>query len=267
MPAVPPAAPPAVPPADGDVAQERRPLAGTSPQVAGTVRAALRAGTPSHARALRSPVRRDNLSSLRKRLGQRDQKILEYLFEHRCLTTHQICDLFFDSPRTARERMRELFEIDLVRRFQPQALRGEGSYPFHYVLGPTGARLVAALRGVDVRTLGYRKGLEEQIAFSPKLLHLLDVNTFFSRLEWVCRRRGYRFEWWSEPRCLRRWGSVVRPDGYGVVRWNGAKLRFFLEMDRGTERPWRLSEKLPRYSEVALSRKCPGPSPLLLQRD
>lgn len=177
--------------------------------------------------------------------------ILEYLFEHRCLTTHQITDLFFDSPRAARERMRELYEIQLVSRFQPQALPGEGSHPFHYVLGPIGARLVAAVRGIDVRTLGYRKGLEEQVAFSPRLPHLLDVNTFFTRLVWACRRRGHRFEWWSETRCLRHWGSIVRPDGYGVVRWNGAKLRFFLEMDRGTERPWRLSEKLPRYSEVA----------------
>lgn len=177
--------------------------------------------------------------------------ILEYLFEHRCLTTHQITDLFFDSSRTARERMRELYEIQLVSRFQPQALPGEGSHPFHYVLAPTGARLVAAVRGIDVRTLGYRKGLEEQVAFSPRLPHLLDANTFFTRLGWACRRRGYRFEWWSETRCSRHWGSIVRPDGYGVVRWNGARLRFFLEMDRGTERPWRLSEKLPRYSEVA----------------
>lgn len=209
-----------------------------------------RAGTPSHRRA-RSPVRQDQLSKLRKRVGPRDQTILDFIFEHRCLTTHHICDLFFESPRTARERMRELCEMDLVRRFQPQALPGEGSQPFHYVLGPVGARLVAASRGTDLRTLGYRSGLEEQIAFSPRLAHLLDINTFFCRLAWVCRRRGYKFEFWSELHCLRHWGSVVRPDGSGLVRWNGAKLHFFLEMDRGTEKPWRLAEKLPRYTETA----------------
>jgi hypothetical protein len=217
----------------------------------------LRAGTPSQRRA-RSPVRRKGLSALHQRLGERDHNICEFLFEHRCLTTHQIQDLFFDSPRSTRQRLYELNEMQLVVRFRPHAARGQGTYPFHYVLGPMGAQLVAARRGLDLRELGYRRELEDQIAYSTRLPHLLDVNTFFSRLAWTCRRRHFGFEWHSETRTAKRWGSIVRPDGSGSIRFNGTQLSFFLEMDRGTERPWRLSEKLPRYSEAALLEECPG---------
>lgn len=211
-----------------------------------------RAGTPSHERASRSPVRRNGLTNLYARLSGRDHRICEYLYEHKCLTTHQIRDLFFSSSRGARDRLLELHGMKLVVRFQPPARPGQGSFPYHYLLASMGARLVAARRGIDLRELGYRRELVEQVAFSPKLPHLLAVNTFFSRLAWSCRRNGHSFpEWWSEIRCARKWGSIVRPDGFGVIESNSVKHRFFLEMDRGTERPWRLTEKLARYDEVA----------------
>jgi hypothetical protein len=216
-----------------------------------------RGGTPSHERASRSPVRRNGLTNLHKRLSERDHQICDYLHEHKCLTTHQIADLFFNSPRSARDRLLDLYEMKLIIRFQPHARPGQGSFPYHYLLGPMGARLVAARRGIDLRGLGYRRELVEQVAFSPKLPHLLAVNTFFSRLALACRRNCDRLEWWSETKCARQWGSIVRPDGYGVIESNIAKLRFFLEMDRGTERPWRVAEKLPRYDEVAYLESAP----------
>jgi hypothetical protein len=42
---------------------------------------------------------------LRARLTDRDQAILELVWEHRVLTTHQIAAIFFTTPGKARDRL------------------------------------------------------------------------------------------------------------------------------------------------------------------
>ncbi len=58
-------------------------------------------------------------------------------------------------------------------------------------------------------------------------------------------------QWWSERRCGREWGEVVRPDGYGVWCEDGASMPFLLEHDNGTERLARLANKLEGYAKLA----------------
>ncbi|MDA8285628.1 MAG: replication-relaxation family protein, partial [Actinomycetota bacterium] len=58
-------------------------------------------------------------------------------------------------------------------------------------------------------------------------------------------------EWWSERRCAREWGEVVRPDGYGIWTEHRTSLPFLLEHDNGTERLDRLAQKLDGYARLA----------------
>ncbi|MGH9075607.1 MAG: replication-relaxation family protein, partial [Acidimicrobiales bacterium] len=58
-------------------------------------------------------------------------------------------------------------------------------------------------------------------------------------------------EWWSERRCAREWGELVRPDAYAVWVEAGASLPFLYEHDNGTERLRRLARKLDGYARLA----------------
>jgi hypothetical protein len=63
----------------------------------------------------------------------------------------------------------------------------------------------------------------------------------------VCRRRGSDDaleEWRSAAACAR---GRFRPDGYGCYRSAGSRFGFFLEYDRGTERPGDYAAKLAAY--------------------
>ena len=74
----------------------------------------------------------------------------------------------------------------------------------------------------------WRRGLAHDLAASQRLAHLVGVNGFFTALLRSARTRpGCRLEeWWSERRCAREWGEVVRPDGYGVWVDHGASMPF-----------------------------------------
>jgi hypothetical protein len=51
-------------------------------------------------------------------------------------------------------------------------------------------------------------------------------------------------EWRSAAACTH---GRVRPDGYGCYRRNGSRFGFFLEFDRGTEKPAQYASKLATY--------------------
>jgi hypothetical protein len=78
-------------------------------------------------------------------------------------------------------------------------------------------------------------------------------NGFFSRTAYRCQQtQGLGpAEWWSECRCAAEWEGTVRPDGLGRLGGPGIDVRFFLELDRGTERISPLEEKLARYERLA----------------
>ena len=141
----------------------------------------------------------------------------------------------------------------MLERFRPRT--GANPAPFHWVLGPLGAALVAAEAGVDVAELDWRRGLVHDLAASQRLAHLVGVNGFFTALLRSARTRsGCQLEeWWSERRCGREWGEVVRPDGYGVWVDHGVSMPFLLEHDNGTERLARLADKLGGYAKLAVA--------------
>jgi hypothetical protein len=137
-----------------------------------------------------------------------------------------------------------------VERFRP--FRSTGSHPWHYILGEAGIHIVAAWRGVDRKDLKLHIDRLRAVAYSPRLPHLVEVNGFFTRLAHRCRSSNLRLtEWWSERRCASEWKGMVRPDGLGRLRGSGVDVRFFVEVDRGTESSARLEEKVARYARVA----------------
>jgi hypothetical protein len=193
------------------------------------------------------------LLSVLGHLTDRDRRLCRLLDEHRVLTTNQVADVGFSGERRARMRLSELYALDVLDRFRPQVWRA--SAPYHWVLGPLGAALVAAEAARDVADLSWRRSLAHDLAASQRLAHLVGTNGFFTALLRAGRTRAgcSLAEWWSERRCAREWGEVVRPDGYGVWREATTSVPFLYEHDNGTERLERLAAKLEGYAGLAVA--------------
>jgi hypothetical protein len=197
----------------------------------------------------------EQLAALAGRLTDRDRAILRLVHEYRVFTTHQLTEVSFNSQDRAEHRLRELTQARVLLRFRPHARHGEGSAPYHYVLGPLGAAVLAAEQGVEVRRLGYRPDKALEVAHSQRLPHMVGVNGFFTAL--VASGRQDRAQaaslatWLSERACADHWGHVVRPDSFGRWRQHGRQVGFFLEYDRGTEPLDRLAAKLHGYGRLA----------------
>lgn len=188
------------------------------------------------------------------RLTPRDKWIARMLWEHKVLTAHQITALAFPSVRSGRMRLRELYLAGVLDRFQPFVTLGTA--PMHYVLAPAGAAVLAAEDGLDIKELGYRHDRAFGIAHSLRLAHTVGVNEWFTALVGRARHPhpGERIElaaWWSETRCARHFGDLIKPDGYGRWQQHDRQVEWFLEYDFGTEPLGKLAGKLAGYAALA----------------
>lgn len=213
----------------------------------------LRGALPTHATP-RSTARArntaDHQADLAWRLTPRDHWILAMLHEHRVLTAPQITDTAFPSYRSGRQRLRELYQWSVVDRFQP--FISVGTAPMHYVLGPAGAAVLAAAYGLEPRALGYRHDRAFGIAHNLRLAHAVGVNEWFAALIATAGTTGDVLDvWWSEQRCARHFGDLVRPDAYGRWSAHDRRVEFFLEFDLGTEALTRVAAKLAGYAALA----------------
>jgi hypothetical protein len=200
----------------------------------------------------RTPASAD-LALLAGRLTDRDRQLCRLLREHRVLTTSQIRDLAFGSLNVAQHRLVALARLGVLERFRPVWPHGGGSAPWHYVLGPAGAAVLAAEQAITPAQLGYRRDRTLAIAHSQRLGHQVGINGFFTTLAARARRHptAALLAWWSERQCAERWGHVVRPDGYGRWHDQDGEVDFFLEYDTGTEPLDRLLAKVHAYTELA----------------
>ncbi|MET8759864.1 replication-relaxation family protein [Lentzea sp. NPDC004782] len=174
------------------------------------------------------------------------------LAEHKVLTTQQIVELCYPSTRSANHRLLDLYKWRVVDRFQPFVT--SGTAPMHYVLDIAGSVALAYEDGIDPRKLRYRHEDAIGIAHSLRLAHTVGTNSFFTKLIALSRRPGARGRltaWWSELRCKRLFGDMVRPDAYGRWREDGQQIEFFLEFDFGTEELGKLARKLHDYAKLA----------------
>jgi hypothetical protein len=195
------------------------------------------------------------IARLATRLTERDRWLARMLYEHRVLTTHQIVEMAWPSVRSANMRLLRLYQWRVIDRFQPFVTYGTA--PMHYVLDLAGAALLAREEGLDLRDLDYRHDRATGIAYSLHLAHTVGTNGFFTALVAHSRRAhasGQLAAWWSETRCAKHFGDIVRPDAYGL--WHESSptptaFEWFLEFDFGTERPDRLGGKLAGYAKLA----------------
>jgi hypothetical protein len=195
------------------------------------------------------------------RLTPRDRWILAMLAEHRILTTTQLARLAFGTRRVAALRLATLHTLGVVHRFRPYTPLG--SAPWHWLLAPTGAHLVADDHDTTVDALGYHPERLARLAVSLHLAHTVGVNDLLTDLAHHCRTHpedGHLAVWWSERRCHHAWGGRIRPDAY--ARWHtphppgaghgdaGTEVDWFLEYDTGTENLDRIINKLTAYARL-----------------
>jgi hypothetical protein len=200
------------------------------------------------------------------RLTDRDRRILALVAEHRVLTTEQLTVLAFGSRTRAQHRLQELFGLDVLWRFRFPRAAG-GSYPWHYALGYTGARLIAAQKAVRPPRPAEHAQQLERLVESPKLRHQLGVNDFFVSLAAYARRQGWPDAntfggsgldtWRGEAEITAFHVGTVRPDGFGAWAEHGRLIRFYLEYDTGSETLARVAGKLEDYHAAA--RRAGGP--------
>jgi hypothetical protein len=197
----------------------------------------------------------DRVLRVRAQLTSRDRLLLDWLADHRVLTTFQISHALFGSLDFAQRRLLKLHRLGLVDRFRPLRAGG-GSYPWHYVLDQVGAEFVAASRDRAPPRPGQTTERKRRIATGRTLSHLLGVNQFFTDLAgWARTHPPARLErWWPEQRCAEpgTFGttliSPVRPDGYGVFSDGDRRVAFFAEFDTGFEQHGVLLGKVSRYA-------------------
>ena len=216
---------------------------------------------PQPQRNLRTPVRpagrivadADHLVFLAGHLSPRDRWITRLTHEHRVLTSHQLVEVGWPSRRSANYRLRTLYQWRVLDRFQPLIPVGRGLAPAHYVCDIGGASILAAEDGLDMPATGYRRVRAMAIAHSLRLSHQVAVNGFFTRLIAHARvaRAGTLTAWWSETRCLRAFGDLVRPDAYGRWASRHGEIEWFLELDWATEPHTRLARKIADYARLA----------------
>jgi hypothetical protein len=185
------------------------------------------------------------------RLTERDRLLCRVLWEHRVLTTEQVCDLCFTSLVSTQHRLVALFRLGVLDRFR--SLRPTGSESWRYSLGPIGAALVAAERGIEAPRSSVLRDRVVALAAGQRTNHTLGVNGFFCALHRAARDRAGAevVAWWSERRCAAEWGELVRPDAYGIWEQDGQRAEFFLEYDTGSEPLPRVAGKLAGYRDLA----------------
>lgn len=190
-----------------------------------------------------APLRigRQDLFSLRQRLSDRDLQLLQYTGALRLLAARQIQSLLFPdeqhaTPRTAarccRRVLERLSQQQLLARLERRIGGARAGSASHiYALTSLGQRVL----DLD----GPRRRLWEPSGFFVD--HTLAVAEFVVRLVAASRAGAFELvEWQSEPECWRDVTTlggrlVLRPDLFVTVAVGEYELRWFVEVDRGSE--------------------------------
>ena len=210
---------------------------------------------------LQSPARRASADirwSVTRNLTERDREVLRLLERFRVLTTPQVAQLLFGSHKRASARLLEMHDVNLLDRFRPYR-EDWGSHPWHWVVGPLGAGVLAAEKGEHAEKATRRWRGERTLAYAcgQRLAHLVGVNDLFVALSAHARHHaGARVvDWMTEAEAAKWTDGLVRPDAFGEWDEDGQRLEVFFEYDRGTESLPRLVAKLADYERFEAERQ------------
>lgn len=186
-------------------------------------------------------VGRQDLFSLRQRLSNRDLQLLQYVGALRLLAARQIQRLLFPdeehaTPRTAARCCRRVLERltrqQLLARLERRVGGARAGSASHiYALTALGQRVL----DLD----GPRRRLWEPSGFFVD--HTLAVAEFVVQLVAGAQAGDFELiEWQAEPECWRDVSTlggrlVLRPDLFVTVAVGEYELRWFVEVDRGSE--------------------------------
>jgi hypothetical protein len=217
---------------------------------------------------MRKPIQTsDPLLRLQASITARDDRLLDWLYDHGVLTTDQIAAALFPSLDFAQRRLRRLTTLRATDRFRPNRAYG-GSYPYHYVLDQLGYDHVHAQRGLGRPRRDQARRRKQALTSRRDLPHLLGGNQFFVDLAAHARThpdtgldRWQPASAFHEPGVLYREGGnpemmvhgptgLPRPDGAGVWTEQDRSVPFFLEYDTGSERLDILTEKIAKYERL-----------------
>jgi hypothetical protein len=197
------------------------------------------------------PPASDQPTALAGRLSDGDLQVCRLLAEHQVLTTGLLALLLDVPSRTLQQRLATLTALRIVDRFRPHQPVGAGSASYHYLLGETGAAILAADPTTTHRGLGWdRARLLGLAQANGRLSHLLSVNTLLAQLTHAARHEpSVRLVcWWPAHRCQAHWGRLITPDAY--ARWQDpdGEVDFFLHHQPAVDQPAGL---LDGYNELA----------------
>lgn len=215
--------------------------------------------TPSHKRISTPPA---------MRLTERDQLILQSIYECRILTSHQLEVLHFssnDSKRSLRSacqrRLQKLYHHGYIDRIHRPMILGEGRNPFAYALDKQGVAVIANRLGIDRASVGWKP---KNNRLGPMFLeHLLQINTVrvvalllntngaIQELKWIDELSLKSNEYQNKMPTYQHSGRSTRiyPDGFFSIRIpsHDQPAAFFLEIDQGTMQNSLWANKVKAY--------------------
>src|SRR5207249_4601064 len=186
-------------------------------------------------------------------LSQRELEIVEEVARHPFLACGDLYVLFDARSTKAMARsLRFLQRMHVLRPVKPQWARDRPS-EYCYMPDKLAILILHWHWGEHVRSL--QKRLARLKQHLGALAHTVEINRFFLHLLAAARSQAdHALEVWrSEAQSLmriqgRRGHVILRPDGYGVYRTGTARVRFFLEWDRGNSIMPKYRAKFARYA-------------------
>jgi len=177
------------------------------------------------------------------RLTARDKRILEAVHTYDgMLSFHQIQRLFFTGKSQTEQRLKLLYQHGYLAR--PSKDQRRRLPEMIYWLDKKGAEIIASLDGTPLKEFPWRN---EPRWFQVE--HDLAVNDFRLDLEEACHEDPRinletwvpESEFWAYPDKVtytyqdRQIKRNMRPDGFFMLTFGKSRIRYLLEIDRGTE--------------------------------
>lgn len=223
---------------------------------------------------------RHRLAAVREGLSQRDLALLADIGRFRMLTSRQLETLHFSdaatpltAARTCRRVLRRLTTLGLLHRLE-RRIGGlhAGSAAFIYALSDGGQRLLDG----GANDAAPRRRLHEPSL--PFVAHTLAIAELYVSLVVASRPDSgvglvELLDVQTEPTCWRRWtrgdgsGEVLRPDLYVSLGVGADELRWFIEVDRGSEHlptVLRKAQAYQRYYDSGVEQTREGVFPRVL---
>ena len=200
------------------------------------------------------------------RLTERDCRIIKAINDCVVLRTDQVQTLEFNSASPAYERLEKLYHYEyLNRHFITQVAAAPAASKIVYSITPLSASLLAATFGYTVADINYPgravsnwKTLQPILAVNDFRVHLMRATSeleSFKLIDWIPEKvfRAHPDFVYIKNSKGKTKKSPLYPDGYVILKTPLGEVRFFVEIDSGTEGLEQFRSQIKIYQEYMLS--------------